>query len=345
MHMPYPKMEKKTIEVMKVSLNALKKTIEDMKKDKKADKKKIAALEKEFVVKSQTIGKKFNDDMKAIKASFIASSLQIEAYLTEAMKSLMTLKAKLAEYKKTHLPADKMILDGGLPHIKAIYETANEEMNQFGGSWNEYREVAPGVESKYSAEGTSIRLAIIETTKSLRTKVKKIEGMVSEAAAIREAGESDSSLVLPSAEDNVKKAQKMVDQITAVVKPMSGGKNSPAGIVNTLAQFKSNANATPEALAGGILAFITTLYNSNTQIVQGFTSNLSSMKKVLATGKSMFTPLDLKDGKVAAKIKEGDDLVLHWDGQVKTAQTSIVEMAKILNAANEKAKKAKVVKK
>jgi hypothetical protein len=334
-------MSKQTIETMTTSLRALEKMIDTMKKDKKADKKKLAELQKEQGIKAANIAKKFNEDMKTIKGNFTTSSLLIEKQLAQSAQFIQAGKKALDTYLKTRDKGQLLVLDGLVGTVKQIFESADAEMNDFGGSWNEYRELNTGVDPKLVAEGSKLRTDIIETTKSLRAKVKKMESAVAEAEAIKKQADNASSLVLKSPGEKLKEVQDLVRSLMAMDQKMrTGTKQTIDSIVQNGEMFKTNV-AGPINDLKNKMKILETQYTACTSVVQGFTTNVTTMKKVLAAGKSTVEPMYLKDNSIVAVLRQADGVVTTAEADVKKAQTAVVDMAKELNKAKARVKTGK----
>jgi len=337
----YPKMSKQTIDTMTTSLNALEKMIDTMKKDKKADKKKLADLQAEYALKSANIAKKFNEDMKTIKTGFNTSSLEIENYLTQAAQTIQAAKAALATYNKTRDKLQLAIIDGGPGVMKHIFDSAELEMNNYGGSWNEYRELKTCVDPKLVTEGAAFRTGIIEATKSLRAKVKKIESACAEMQAIKKQADDSSSMVLQSPDMKLKEVQDLVRSLMAMDKKMRDGtKQTIESVTMGEKQFRENANVPINDLKNRI-KILESQYTANTAVVQGFVTNIASMKKVLAAGKSTVQPMYLKDNSIVAVLKQADGVVNTAETDVKATQAAVISMAKELTKAQARIKAGK----
>jgi len=329
-----------TVAVMKTSLESMKKEIDAMKKDKKADKKKIAQLEKEYDLKCQNMGAKILTDMQIARAGCNTMTLQIETYLGEAMKGIKTAKDALAAYNKTRDRTQLTTMEHAPVYVKTLNDLSKKEMDDFAISWNKFREFNAGIDPKYTKDANALRNQIMELTKTTRVKVNKIESMIGEAAAVKAAADSASSMVLATNEDKLAEVQELLKRLQEMTKPLAGGKETVDAVQNNAENFSTAVKAPIAELKNKIKA-LETQYSFNVKSVQSFTSTISSMQKVLATGKSTVEPMYLKDSKIVAALKQADDFVAHWAAEVKKAQTAVVGMAKDLKTAQDRVKAGK----
>jgi len=334
--MGYTALSTATVDVMKKGIEALQKEVTDTTKK---DKKKGAELQKSLDAKWVALAKKLVDEIKVAKAGCDQMTLKVEDSLGQAMKFNETAKATLARYQKTHESKDLMVLEGAPGTIKALADIANKEMMDFAQTWDCYRQWNSG-DPKATAEFNSIRNSIMELTKTSRGKVTRIETMSKEAEAYKKAGAEASSLTLATPEEKVAEAKDITKRLNEMLKPLNGGKETVDAVITNGTKFTTYTKG-PIAGLKTMLKNLETQYSFTVKSVQTFTSTVASMQKVLATGKASIQPAYMKDSKVAAAVKEADDLVTYWAGEVKKAQTAMTTMAKDLKVAQDRVKAGK----
>jgi hypothetical protein len=334
----YPMLSTETVKVMKTNLDSLKKEIDNAAKAK--DKKKAGELQKQYDQKCVPYCKKLEEDIAIAKKGCDAMTLEVENCHTQAMKSMTTAKNALNNYKKSRSGSDMTIIESAPGMLKTLDEMAQAEMNKYAVSWNLYREFNPGIDAKLSAKFNAVRSAIMDATKVYRQKQIKINTMIGEATALKAAGADASAMTLASGAEKVAEAEELLKTLNGMTGPFTAGKGSIENVNNNLAGFKTHCASPVNELKIKIKQ-VETQYSFTVANVQSFTTTLASMQKALATGKSTFHAMYLKDPKVAAALKKCDDLVAGWAVEVKNTQGIIAEMAKLLKGAQDRVKKGK----
>lgn len=334
----YPMLSTETAGVMKKNLEGLKKEIDTATKAK--DKKKAADLQKQYDQKCVAFCKKLEDDIAIAKKGCDAMTLEVENCHTQAMKSMITAKNSLANYKKTKSGTDMTIIESAAGMLKTLDDMAQAEMTKYAVSWNAYREFNPGIDAKLSAKFNTVRSGIMDATKTYRQKQVKINTMIGEATALKAAGADAAAMTLATGAEKVTEAEELLKTLNGMTGPFTSGKGTVDNVVNNFNGFKTHCASPINELKVKIKQ-VETQYSFTVANVQSFTTTLASMQKALATGKSTFHAMYLKDPKVVAALKKCDDLVAGWGVEVKKTQGIIAEMAKLLKGAQDRVKKGK----
>lgn len=337
--MAYTKVTTDEVKPMLKTAKDLKTQVDTLKKAK-GDKKRLAALEKQYAAAVKAVTTKAAADMKIATSGLKQCEKAVEEHLGRAGKRMVDSRAALAKYKKSRNNADLRPCADIEDDIRELADAADNEMDDLARSWNEYRTLDLGLDSKDQKDFISARKAVMDRTAILRTKVNKLVAMASEAEALQTAVTEATQGFETSTENRLRHAQELKKSVESTLVTLKK-KNDPSRLVAVLKRWEEWRDIDDFAEFAGVIEDRRRAYKEAVATAQAANTALSTLKRSIATKKSVFTPEDLEDRKIAAVLGEVDEQFATFEAEVREGLDSIKTIAQILKDGEARVKRGR----